>query len=85
VSGDDPEIKAEAMDARRSAGALALLRYWFATRDNRVTIAKLEAYRELVGAGIMYPVSRFASAPGACFRFTDEGWRWREEFLTQNG
>jgi hypothetical protein len=56
--------------------ALELLRHRLATRDNRVTAANKEAYRELVRAGIMFAVSGFVSGPEASFRFTDEGWQW---------
>jgi len=64
-----------------SESALALLRYRLATKDNRVNGSNREAYRELVRAGIMYPVSGFATGPEASFRFTDEGWERREEFI----
>ncbi len=59
-----------------SDAAQALLRHRLATRDNRVTAANKEAYRELVRAGIMFAVSGFATGPEASFRFTDEGWAW---------
>ncbi|MGP0063121.1 MAG: hypothetical protein ACLQGP_05885 [Isosphaeraceae bacterium] len=62
-----------------SEAALTLLRHRLATRDNRVTAANLEAYRELVRAGIMFAVSGFATGPEASFRFTDEGWERRFE------
>ena len=57
-----------------SESALALLRHRLATRDNRVNDSNREAYRELVRAGIMYPVSGLATGPEASFRFTNEGW-----------
>ncbi len=41
-----------------------------------------EAYRELAAAGLMYPVSTFAHGPESLFRFTEEGWRRREEWLS---
>ncbi len=59
-----------------SEAALELLRYRLATRDNRVTAANKEAYRELVRAGIMFAISGFATGPEASFRFSDEGWKW---------
>jgi hypothetical protein len=59
-----------------SEAALSLLRYRLATRDNHVTAANKEAYRELVRAGIMFAISGFATGPEASFRFTDEGWAW---------
>jgi hypothetical protein len=64
-----------------SEAALALLRYRLTTKDNRVNDSNREAYRELVGAGIMFAVSGFASGPEASFRFTDEGWARRREFI----
>ena len=64
-----------------SDDALELLRYRLATRDNRVTASNLEAYRELVRAGIMFAVSGFATGPEASFRFSDEGWERRFEIL----
>jgi hypothetical protein len=59
-----------------SKAALDLLRHRLATRDNRVTTANMEAYRELVRAGIMFAVSGFVTGPEASFRFTDAGWQW---------
>ncbi len=65
-----------------SDAALALLRHRLATKDGTVTPENLEAYRELARAGIMYPVSGFASGPEAVFRFTEAGWARREEWLS---
>lgn len=64
-----------------SPEALALLRYRLETKDNRVTPQNKEAYRELVRAGVMYPVSGFVSGPEANFRFTDNFWAVKDEFL----
>jgi hypothetical protein len=64
-----------------SDSALALLRHLLATRDTRVTGENLEAYRELARAGIMYPVSGFLGGPESSFRFTQEGWDRREEWV----
>jgi hypothetical protein len=64
-----------------SEAALALLRHRLATKDNRVDDSNREAYRELARAGIMYPVSGFVGGPEASFRFTDEGWDRRDEFI----
>jgi hypothetical protein len=64
-----------------SEAAMALLRHRLATRDNRVNDSNREAYRELVRAGIMFAVSGFVSGPEASFRFTDEGWARRGEFI----
>src|SRR5438067_815727 len=44
-----------------------------------VTPDSLEAYRELVRAGVMYPVSGFLRGPEAAFRFTEEGWARKDE------
>jgi hypothetical protein len=64
-----------------SEAARALLPHRLATKDNRVNDSNREAYRELVRAGIMFAVSGFASGPEASFRFTDEGWTRRREFI----
>ena len=64
-----------------SEAALALLRYRLMTKDNRVDDSNREAYRELARAGIMFAVSGFASGPEASFRFTDDGWARRREFI----
>jgi hypothetical protein len=63
-----------------SADALALLRRRLATKDAKVTPENLEAYRELVRAGIMYPVSGMFGGPESNFRFTDAGWSRRGEW-----
>ncbi len=39
----------------------------------------LQAYRKLVRAGVMYPLSGFMVGPEAAFRFTEYGWNCREE------
>jgi len=44
-----------------------------------VTAENLEAYRELVRAGVMEPFSGFLLGPEAVFRFTEDGWNRREE------
>ncbi|MGP0062075.1 MAG: hypothetical protein ACLQGP_00550 [Isosphaeraceae bacterium] len=49
--------------------------------DRKVTDANRSAYRELARAGIMDPVSGFVSGPEYLFRFTDQGWERRFEFL----
>jgi hypothetical protein len=64
-----------------SADALALLRHRIATKDDKVTPDNLEAYRELARAGIMVPLSTFTKGPESLFKFTDEGWERRHEFL----
>ena len=61
--------------------ALALRRDRPTTKDNRVNASNPKAYGDLVQAGIMFVVSGFASGPEASFRFTDEGWARRREFV----
>ena len=46
-----------------------------------VTPEDKEAYHELARAGIMFPVSGFTGGPEAMFRFTDQGWSRRHEWL----
>ncbi len=48
----------------------------------RSTEETLTAYRELVAAGLMHPVSGFAHGPEAHFRLSDEGWERRERWIT---
>jgi hypothetical protein len=64
-----------------SADALALLRHRLATKDDSVTPDNLEAYRELARAGIVIPLSTFTKGAESLFKFTDEGWQRRHEFL----
>ncbi len=64
-----------------SEAALALLRHRIATKDATVTADNLEAYRELVRAETMYPVSGMFGGPESNFRFTDEGWSRRGEWI----
>lgn len=60
---------------RLSEEALAVLR--FRAKQYRVTVndRTLGAYRELVATGIMVP------DPEAGFRFTEDGWARREEWI----
>ena len=62
--------------------ALSLLRLNITGPHVAVTAENREAYRELAAAGLMYPVSTFAHGPESLFRFTEEGWRRREEWLS---
>ena len=64
-----------------SETARGLLRQILSSDRVEVTPGNLGAYRELSAAGIMYPVSTFARGPEAIFRFTEEGWRRREEWV----
>lgn len=66
---------------RLSLEALSLLRRRSEGERVEVRTENLSAYRELAGAGIMVPVSGFLHGPEASFRFTDEGWKHREEWL----
>jgi hypothetical protein len=68
-----------------SDAAVAVLRRRIETKRSEVTPENIEAYRELARAGIMYPVSGFVHGPEANFRFTEEGWNRREEWLAQRG
>jgi hypothetical protein len=62
-----------------SNGARNLLRRRVAGEHAEVTPDNLEAYRELVRSGVMEPFSGFMRGPEAVFRFTEEGWKMREE------
>jgi hypothetical protein len=57
-----------------SANAVALLRFRVKKWPMKVRERDLPAYQELVDAGIMAP-------DGDDFRFTDEGWAHREDWL----
>ena len=48
-----------------------------------VTPENLPAYRELVAARIMLPVSGFATGPESGFRFTYWGWHRRGDWLAR--
>jgi hypothetical protein len=62
-----------------SNGARNLLRRRAAGEHVEVTPDNLEAYRELVRCGVMEPFSGFMRGPEAVFRFTEEGWKMRNE------
>jgi hypothetical protein len=64
-----------------SEGAVAVLR--FRAKGYRVGVndRTLEAYRELVRAGVMSPVAESEGGPKASFRFTEDGWARREEWI----
>jgi len=64
-----------------SPDALALLKLHIRQDGIMVDDANREAHRELARAGIMFPLSGFASGPESHYRFTNEGWERREEFL----
>ena len=62
-----------------SRAARDVLRHRAAGEGVDVTPESLEPYRELVRAGVMYPVSGFLRGPEAAFLFTEEGWARRDE------
>ena len=62
-----------------SPDAMGLLRHMLATKDQSVTPDNLEAYRELVRTGIMFPISGMVGGPESRFLFTSEGFRHAEE------
>jgi hypothetical protein len=64
-----------------SDAALTLLRLRIEQGQDDVTTENLAAYRELAAVGIMYPVSGFVGGPESGFRFTEDGWARRQEFL----
>jgi hypothetical protein len=64
-----------------SRDAVALLRHRIATGDGTVTPENRESYRELARAGIMEPVIGFVGGAEANFRFTEEGWQRRADWL----
>jgi hypothetical protein len=82
-SGKIPSHKEVAMPdtITLSEAAIALLRHRISTKDDAVTPDNLEAYRELARAGVMIPLSTFTKGPESLFKFTDEGWERRHEFL----
>jgi hypothetical protein len=59
--------------------ARALLRRRADGEQGEVSPDNLEVYRELARAGVMVPLSGFMRGPEAVFRFTEEGWKRREE------
>jgi hypothetical protein len=64
-----------------SEAALDLLRRHLAQDGVMVDDENREAHRELARAGIMYPLSGFASGPESHYRFTQEGWNRLEKIL----
>ena len=61
--------------------AVGLLRHLFATEDQSVTPDNLEAYRELVRAGIMIPISGMVGGPETHFIFSESGWHHAESIV----
>jgi hypothetical protein len=68
-----------------SPDALALLKLHVTQDGIMVNDANREAHRELARAGIMFPLSGFASGPESHYRFTKEGWERRAESLDDSG
>jgi hypothetical protein len=66
-----------------SDDAVNLLQHLLATQDTRVTADNLEAYRELVRAGIMFPLSGMVGGPESRFLFTENGWNRRDEWTAR--
>ncbi len=66
---------------RLSEDALALMKLRLSGERCDVTDANRDAYRELADTGIMYPLHTFAKGRDSLYRFTDEGWARREEWL----
>ena len=64
-----------------SGAALSLLHERNTSDRHDVTPDNLEAYRELVFAGIMIPITTFTKGPESLFRFTEEGWNRRGEWI----
>jgi hypothetical protein len=64
-----------------SETALALLQLRLRRGHVEVTPDNLEAHRELVRAGILIALSTFPKGPESSFRFTQEGWDRRDEWL----
>jgi hypothetical protein len=62
---------------RLSKAAGDLLRRRANREHVEVTPENLEAYRELVRAGVMYPCASFTRGPESVFRFTEAGWKRR--------
>jgi hypothetical protein len=62
-----------------SNGARNLFRRRVAGEDVQVTPDNLKSYRELARAGVMEPFSGFMRGPEAVFRFTEDGWKMRQE------
>jgi hypothetical protein len=62
-----------------SKNARDLLRRRASGEHIEVTPGNIKAYRELVRAGVMYPLSAYLRGPESAFRFTNEGWERREE------
>jgi hypothetical protein len=62
-----------------SASAVGVLRFEIKGYRSRVKGNRLSAYQELAAAGIMEPVPGSDSE----FRFTQDGWARREEFLRE--
>ncbi len=66
-----------------SESAVAVLRFRVKGYRMKVTDRALEAFRELVAAGIMEPVPGANGNPPADYRFTEDGWARRHDLLSE--
>ena len=64
-----------------SATAESLLRALVGPGRVDVTPENQEAFREWTRAGIVVPISTFARGEESYYRFTEEGWDHRDEWL----
>jgi hypothetical protein len=64
-----------------SDAAQALLRHLVATKDQGVTPDNLEAYRDLVRAEVMIPISGMVGGPETHFIFSESGWRHAQSLV----
>jgi len=64
-----------------SEAARSLLRRRLNGEEIEITDRNRPAYRELARAGIMIPLHTFAKGDESAYRFTDEGWKRRFEFI----
>jgi hypothetical protein len=70
--------------AALSSSAIELLRQHIERDGIPVNDGNREAHRELAVAGIMFPVSGFASGAESHYRFTKEGWERRFDWIEAN-
>lgn len=66
-----------------SSHAISLLQACITGDNPCVNPSNIEAYRELVAAGMMYAVSGFVGGAEAGFRFTEAGWNRRHDLPAQ--
>jgi len=66
-----------------SESAVAVLPFRVKGYPMKVTDRSLEAFRELVAAGIMEPVPGADGDPEADYQFTEDGWARRQDLLSE--